>query len=76
MIVEEHRSLTVLWCSIVGYSTLSSSLPTMELIQLLNQLNTVFDELCDKNGCFKVGSNDATYTVCIALFCASIARLA
>lgn len=63
MIVEEHRGVSMLFACIIGYSTLSATLPTMELIQMLNQLNTSFDDLCDKHGCYKVGTSEDTYTV-------------
>jgi len=54
LIVEEHKNVTVLFSDIVGYTTMASQLPALELIQMLNDMVCVFDELLDKHGCYKV----------------------
>lgn len=54
LIVEEHKEVSILFADIVGYTTMAASVPPMELINMLNEMFTAFDELCDFHGCYKV----------------------
>lgn len=52
-ISEGHDSVCMLFSDIVGWTPMSESVPTHQLIDLLNELFSSFDELTEKHGVFK-----------------------
>ena len=44
----------MLFSDIVGYTSMSSSVNTADVFDMLNQLYTAFDALCDQHGVYKV----------------------
>lgn len=44
MYVEEHRNVTVLYADIVNFTPLTTTLPSGNLVALLNELFGKFDE--------------------------------
>lgn len=52
-ISERHESVCMLFGDIVGWTPMSESVPTHQLIDLLNQLFSEFDALTEKHGVFK-----------------------
>ncbi|KXZ54307.1 hypothetical protein GPECTOR_5g392 [Gonium pectorale] len=53
-IAEHFESVTVLFSDIVGYTTVASNLTPFQVVTLLNELFTVFDDLVHRNGVYKV----------------------
>ena len=53
-ITETHECVTVLFSDIVGYTTMSTSVSTADVFDMLNRLYTAFDALSDKHGVYKV----------------------
>ncbi|KAG2490148.1 hypothetical protein HYH03_011452 [Edaphochlamys debaryana] len=53
-IAQEYGNVTILFSDIVGYTTVASQLSPFQVVTLLNELFTVFDELTQKNGVYKV----------------------
>ncbi|GIL69787.1 hypothetical protein Vretimale_10163 [Volvox reticuliferus] len=53
-IAEHFDSVTILFSDIVGYTTVASQLTPFEVVTLLNELFSVFDELTQRNGVYKV----------------------
>ncbi|KAG2447582.1 hypothetical protein HYH02_007505 [Chlamydomonas schloesseri] len=51
---EEFDSVTILFTDIVAYTTLSGQMRPIEVAEMLNELYTIFDEICERNGCYKV----------------------
>ncbi|PNW73039.1 hypothetical protein CHLRE_14g616450v5 [Chlamydomonas reinhardtii] len=51
---EEFDSVTILFTDIVAYTTLSGQMKPIEVAEMLNELYTIFDEICERNGCYKV----------------------
>ncbi|KXZ50317.1 hypothetical protein GPECTOR_17g956 [Gonium pectorale] len=51
---EEFESVTILFSDIVSYTAISSALRPIEVAEMLNELYCQFDELVEKNGCYKV----------------------
>ncbi|KAG2422347.1 hypothetical protein HXX76_016107 [Chlamydomonas incerta] len=51
---EEFESCTILFTDIVAYTTLSGQMKPIEVAEMLNELYTIFDEICERNGCYKV----------------------
>ena len=47
-LADHHASATVLFADIVGFTSLASELTPMEVVQLLNDLFSRFDDLVDK----------------------------
>ena len=54
MISEAHDCVTVLFSDIVGYTSMSTSVNTADVFDMLNKLYTAFDALSDKHGVYKV----------------------
>jgi len=54
MIAESHDSVTVLFSDIVGWTNIAESLTTSQLVVLLNDLFSAFDDLTETHGVFKV----------------------
>lgn len=53
-IVEKYSMVTVFFSDIVGYTTMSSEMKPLEVMEMLNRLYSQFDALCEKHGVFKV----------------------
>eukprot|EP00898_Chlorokybus_atmophyticus_P007811 jgi/Chlat1/8030/Chrsp71S07504 len=54
MISDSHEDVTILFTDIVGFTRLASTISTMELVVMLNELFTGFDNLVDKYNVYKV----------------------
>ncbi|GFR46648.1 hypothetical protein Agub_g8259, partial [Astrephomene gubernaculifera] len=64
-IAEHFEGVTVLFSDIVGYTSVASQLSSFEVVTLLNELFSVFDDLTQRNGVYKVE------TIGDALMCVS-----
>ena len=53
-IADSMGSVTVLFSDVVSFTKLVSRARTTDVIHMLNELFTAFDELVDKHGCYKV----------------------
>ena len=53
-IADEHKNVAILFSDIVGFTTLATTTPTIEIIDKLNKMFTAFDSLTDKNNVYKV----------------------
>jgi hypothetical protein len=53
-LVFVHGPLQVLFSDIVGYTSMSTSVNTADVFDMLNKLYTAFDALSDKHGVYKV----------------------
>ncbi|GIL62924.1 hypothetical protein Vafri_17126 [Volvox africanus] len=53
-IAEEYDMVTVLFSDIVGYTCVTSQLSPRQVVTLLNELFSVFDDLSQRNGVYKV----------------------
>jgi adenylate cyclase len=62
-IADSHDSVTVLFADIVGFTKLTSSIPPTELVELLSQLFSGFDQLADKYGLEKIKTIGDGYMV-------------
>ena len=54
LIADSMGSVTVLFSDVVSFTKLVSRARTTDVIHMLNELFTAFDELVDKHGCYKV----------------------
>ncbi|KAG2429902.1 hypothetical protein HXX76_010682 [Chlamydomonas incerta] len=64
-IVQQFSNVTILFSDIVGYTTISAELTPLQVVSLLNDLFSSFDELTQKNNVYKVE------TIGDALMCVS-----
>lgn len=62
-ISERHESVSMLFSDIVGWTPMSESVPTQQLIALLNDLFSAFDELTEKHGVYKAETIGDAYIV-------------
>jgi len=62
-ISERHESVCMLFSDIVGWTPMSESIPTQQLIDLLNELFSEFDKLTEKHGVFKADTIGDAYIV-------------
>ncbi len=53
-IAEHFEDVTILFSDIVGFTPLSSKMPPLELVKLLNQMFSTFDKLAEKHGLEKI----------------------
>ena len=53
-IADRHDEISVLFADIVGFTPLSAQLSPGRTVELLNQVFTAFDEICDRIGVEKV----------------------
>lgn len=53
-IADGFEEVTVLFCDIVGFTSLSSQISPKELVAFLNRIFSVFDELCDHHQLEKI----------------------
>lgn len=62
-IAETHMDVSVLFADIVGFTELSARLSCHSLVNLLNQVFTAFDELCERHGLEKIKTIGDNYMV-------------
>ncbi|MBE9070100.1 AAA family ATPase, partial [Leptolyngbya cf. ectocarpi LEGE 11479] len=53
-IADGFEEVSVLFCDIVGFTNLSSQISPTELVDFLNQVFSVFDQLCDRHQLEKI----------------------
>ncbi|KAG2453010.1 hypothetical protein HYH02_002346 [Chlamydomonas schloesseri] len=53
-IAQEYSAVTVLFSDIVGYTTVAAQLSPCQVVVLLNELFSIFDDLTLRNGVYKV----------------------
>jgi class 3 adenylate cyclase len=54
IIAESFESVSVLFADIVNFTTMSSALTAEEVVDLLNEIFSLFDVLVEKHGCEKI----------------------
>jgi len=62
-IADSFAEVTVLFADIVGFTSLSARIPPEQLVQLLNQVFSVFDKLAEKHGLEKIKTIGDAYMV-------------
>lgn len=63
IIAEDFGEVTVLFADIVGFTALASILSPIELVDLLNQIFSAFDKLCEQHGLEKIKTIGDAYMV-------------
>lgn len=63
IIAEDFAEVSVLFADIVGFTQLSSSMPPITLLNLLNQIFSIFDELCEQHQLEKIKTIGDAYMV-------------
>ncbi len=63
IIADDFAEVTVLFADIVGFTQLSSSISPILLLDLLNQIFTAFDRLCEQHGLEKIKTIGDAYMV-------------
>ncbi|MEQ8971232.1 MAG: adenylate/guanylate cyclase domain-containing protein [Coleofasciculus sp. C1-SOL-03] len=63
IIAEDFAEVSVLFADIVGFTQLSSSIPPITLLNLLNQIFSSFDELCEQHRLEKIKTIGDAYMV-------------
>jgi class 3 adenylate cyclase/HAMP domain-containing protein len=53
-IAEHFEDVTILFSDIVGFTPISSKMPPLELVKLLNHMFSTFDKLAEKHGLEKI----------------------
>ncbi|GAB2499742.1 adenylate/guanylate cyclase domain-containing protein [Arenimonas alkanexedens] len=66
-IAERHSDVSVLFCDIVGFTQLAERLDPEQLVALLNQVFTAFDDLADAHGVEKIKTIGDAYMVAAGL---------
>jgi len=66
-IADELEEVTVLFSDIVGFTSLASSVPTADVISMLDTLFSSFDRLTDSHGVYKVETIGDAYMVVAGL---------
>jgi class 3 adenylate cyclase len=64
---ERYAGATILFSDVVGFTKLSSSVKPQAVMNMLNQLFSKFDDLCDLHQCFKVETIGDAYMVACGL---------
>ncbi len=64
---ERHSNISVLFSHVVDFDSITSSLSPNEVITLLNQIFSKFDQLTDEYGVYKVETIGDVYLVCAGL---------
>ena len=62
-IAERFENCTVLFSDIVGFTELSRTLPAVEVVGLLNEIFSAFDDLSEKHGLEKIKTIGDAYMV-------------
>lgn len=62
-IADSHESVTILFADIVGFTKLTASMPPVDLVDLLSQLFSRFDQLADRHGLEKIKTIGDGYMV-------------
>ena len=63
--ILKFESVSIIYADVIGFTKLSTVLPTRQLFDKLNTLFSVFDELVEKYSCLRVRIlGDAYYAVC------------
>ncbi len=62
-IADSFAEATVLFADIVGFTQMSSSMPPQEVVELLNQIFSAFDQLADKHKLEKIKTIGDAYMV-------------
>jgi class 3 adenylate cyclase len=62
-IADSFAEVTILFADIVGFTKLSTKVSPVELVELLNQVFSAFDELADKHGLEKIKTIGDAYMV-------------
>jgi diguanylate cyclase (GGDEF)-like protein len=63
IIAESHSDATVLFADIVGFTVMSSDIPAIQLVNLLNDIFSAFDELIGKHGLEKIKTIGDAYMI-------------
>ncbi|EDQ85184.1 uncharacterized protein MONBRDRAFT_29467 [Monosiga brevicollis MX1] len=51
---EHHAEVTIFFSDICGFTDMSATLEPVQVSNMLDRLYTVFDQLCDKHGLYKI----------------------
>jgi PAS domain S-box-containing protein len=62
-LAEQFAEATILFADIVGFTPLAAQMPPLELLNLLNQIFSVFDKLAEKHGVEKIKTIGDAYMV-------------
>ena len=62
-IANSHDQVTILFADLVGFTDLSSKMPAIELVNLLNQIFSEFDRLAEVHGLEKIKTIGDAYMV-------------
>jgi PAS domain S-box-containing protein len=62
-LAQQFTESTILFADIVGFTPLAAQLPPLELLNLLNQIFSVFDQLAEKHGVEKIKTIGDAYMV-------------
>ncbi|MDF0551890.1 adenylate/guanylate cyclase domain-containing protein [Kamptonema sp. UHCC 0994] len=63
IIADDFAEVTVLFADIVGFTPLSASMSPIALVDLLNQVFSAFDHLCERHGLEKIKTIGDAYMV-------------
>ena len=63
IIADDFPEVTVLFADIVGFTQLASSVKPIELLDLLNQIFSIFDRLCERHKLEKIKTIGDAYMV-------------
>jgi guanylate cyclase len=63
IIADRYESVTVAFSDLVGFTALSARLPAKEVVDLLNEIFTLFDALAEKHGVEKIKTIGDAYMV-------------
>jgi DNA-binding response OmpR family regulator/nitrogen-specific signal transduction histidine kinase len=64
VIADSHDFVCMLFSDVVGFTSMSSSTPTIEIIQMLNSMFSAFDYLTEQHGTYKVETIGDAYMCC------------
>jgi class 3 adenylate cyclase len=62
-IASAIEEVTILFADVVGFTPLSSQIPPIELVSVLNEMFSIFDHLAEKNGLEKIKTIGDAYMV-------------
>jgi len=64
-IADRFDEVTVLFADLVGFTPLSATLPARDMVELLNDLFSAFDAICDEHGAEKIKTiGDGYMAIC------------